>query len=105
MTNAQILRRARTRSRLTLAELATRAGTSAPTLSRYESGLVDPSGAVVARILGAAGYEAEIMLRPKMTGPRQSSRADEVVAVLELAEQFPARHSETLDAPIFGRSS
>ena len=38
-----------------MAELATRAGTSAPTLCRYESGLVDPSGAVVARILGAAG--------------------------------------------------
>ena len=43
------------------------------------------------------------MLRPKMTGPRQSNRADEVSAVLELAEQFPVRHAETLDVPIFGR--
>ena len=30
-------------------------------------------------------------------------RGQELEDVLELAEMFPARHSETLDAPVFGR--
>ena len=104
MSNGELLRRARRQSGLTLAELAARAKTSAPTLSRYESGHIDPSGAVVDRILAAAGFEAEFELRPLMTGPRGSARSEEIEAVLELAEQFPARHDATLDAPIFGRA-
>ena len=30
-------------------------------------------------------------------------RGQELEDVLELAEMFPARHSQTLDAPVFGR--
>ncbi len=105
MESARLLHTARKRSGLTLVELARRAGTSAATLSRYETSKVDPSGAVVARILAAAGYVAEVRLEPRMTGPRGGSRSDEVAAVLELAEEFPARHTATLEAPVFGRSS
>ena len=31
-------------------------------------------------------------------------RGDELVAVLELAAEFPARHADTLEAPIFRRA-
>ena len=102
MKNSQLLRSARKSAGLTLQELAERAGTSAPTLNRYELGKVDPSGAVVGRILAAAGFEADVRLRPLLTGPRGSSRSEEVVAVLELAEQFPVHFERRLNAPIFG---
>ncbi len=105
MKSGDLIRLARVLRGLTLIELASRAGTSAPTLSRYERGQIDPSGAVVDRILGAAGFKALVTLRPLITGPRGTARSDEVEAVLELAEQFPARHESSLEAPIFGRSA
>ena len=102
MNHAQLLRKARKKAGLTLVELAERAGTSASTLNRYELGKVDPSGAVVGRVLAAAGFQAEVTLRPLLTGPRGTSRSEEVVAALELAEQFPVRFERRLNAPIFG---
>jgi len=105
MNNWQLLQQARKSAGLTLVELAERAGTSAPTLNRYELRKVDPSGAVVARVLAAAGFEADVKLRPLLRGSRGSSRSEEVVAVLELAEQFPARFERRLNAPIFGTTT
>jgi len=105
MDAARTLRLARTRSGLTLRELAARAGTSHATISAYEAGRVSPSVATFDRIVRAAGF----MLTPELTvdvEPLDSgARGRELVEVLELAAQFPARHAPTLEAPIFGRSA
>ena len=47
-----------------MAELAKRAGTSKPTISRYENGLVDPRVETLARLLRACGHQ----LRSSETG-------------------------------------
>ncbi len=47
-----------------MAELAKRAGTSKPTISRYENGLVDPRVETLDRLLKACGHE----LRSGATG-------------------------------------
>ena len=52
---AVLIREARDAAGLTLAELAERAGTSKPTLSKYENGLVDPRAETLDRVLRACG--------------------------------------------------
>ena len=87
------IRGARTRARLTQAELARRSGTSQATLSAYETGRKKPSVATLSRILEAAG--AELTVRP---GPlRRNGHALE--QVLALAEQMPTRHAAELQFP------
>lgn len=54
---ADIIRSARVRAGLSMRELARRAGTSHATLSRYESGAIEPSFAVVERLVAACGLE------------------------------------------------
>ena len=99
-----IIRTARGQSRLSLRGLAARAGTSHATLSAYENGRVDPTTAVLSRIIAAAGCSLEATLLgspPELDGLR---RGDELIAVLELAEQFPARHAPELEFPPFGHA-
>ena len=87
---------------MSLRSLATRAGTSHATLSAYENGRVDPTTAVLTRVLAAAGCSLEgTLLRspPELEG---MPRGEELIAVLELAEQFPARHAPVLGFPPFG---
>jgi transcriptional regulator with XRE-family HTH domain len=101
METALIIRTARRQSELSLRALATRAGTSHATLSAYENGRVDPTTRVLERIIGAAGLSLEATL---LGGPSDSDampRGEELAAVLELAEQFPARHSSRLEFPGF----
>jgi transcriptional regulator with XRE-family HTH domain len=102
MDAALIIRTARVQSKLSLRALASRAGTSHATLSAYENGRVDPTAAVLARIVAAAGCSIETTLLRKPADIEGMSRGDELVAVLELAEQFPARHAPTLGFPRFG---
>ena len=54
---ADLIREARRAAGLTMAELAERAGTSKPTVSRYENGLVDPGVETLNRLLHACGQE------------------------------------------------
>jgi len=54
---ARLIRKARQDAGFTLAELARRAGTSTPTISRYENGLVDPRSETLVRLLRACGCE------------------------------------------------
>src|ERR1700736_1264427 len=61
---AVLLQEARRRSGLSRRQLAQRGGTSASTLSAYESGTSVPSVSTLARLLRAAGFEAEATLRP-----------------------------------------
>jgi hypothetical protein len=53
------------------------------------------------RIIAAAGQSLEanlVKIPPDIDG---MSRGEELVAVLELAEQFPARHAAHLEFPVF----
>jgi transcriptional regulator with XRE-family HTH domain len=68
-----------------MAELAERAGTSKPTVSRYENGLVDPGAETLNRLLHACGQE----LRAQPVG-LPSSAAD-------VAERFEGRDEPTSD--------
>jgi transcriptional regulator with XRE-family HTH domain len=96
-----IIRTARRQSQLTLRALAVRAGTSHATLSAYESGRVDPTTTVFLRIIGATGHSLESTLLDSPPDIDGMSRGEELIAVLELAEQFPARHGAELEFPPF----
>lgn len=84
-TAATLLRAARRDAGLTMAELAQRAGTSKPTISRYENGLVDPRAETLARLLRACGHR----LRSSATGLP--------VSVEELRERFRGTKEPTDD--------
>jgi transcriptional regulator with XRE-family HTH domain len=55
---------ARTRSGLTQAELAERAGVVRPLISQYETGKKDPSVSMLARLLQACGMELRMQASP-----------------------------------------
>jgi transcriptional regulator with XRE-family HTH domain len=105
MDAATILRTVRHEARLTLRELARRAGTSHATLSAYEHGAKTPSVDTLDRVVRAAGYVFEGGLTRRIDADSRTglARGDELAAVLELAAQFPARHDALLRAPVFGR--
>jgi transcriptional regulator with XRE-family HTH domain len=100
---ALIIRTARGRSQLSLRALAERAGTSHATLSAYEKGRVDPTTMVLSRIVAAAGQSLETTILGTPPSIEGLSRGDELLAVLDLAEQFPARHASGLQFPPFRR--
>ena len=66
MDTGTLIRSARQRAGLTQMCLATKADTSAPTISAYEHGTKQPRADVLLRLLGAAGFEP--MLMPVATG-------------------------------------
>jgi transcriptional regulator with XRE-family HTH domain len=101
MDAATLIRQARSGSGLSLRQLAERAGTSHATLSAYESGRVDPSVRTVQRIIRSAGFDPAVVLVPRVD-PTEGGRGDELVQVLELAAQFPARHRRRMQCPRFG---
>ncbi|MEM7142103.1 MAG: helix-turn-helix transcriptional regulator [Actinomycetota bacterium] len=103
MDAATTLRHLRTDAGLTLRGLAERAGTSHSTLAAYESGAKSPSMATFDRIARAAGFRVDASLQRRVAPDEPLSRGDELEAVLRLASEFPARHTPTLEAPIFGR--
>ena len=103
MTGAQTLTAIRRRSGLGLRELARRAGTSHATLRAYETGVKDPRVDTVARIAAAAGFDLDLELAPRPdAGAAREAKGRELLDVLELAAQFPARHRRHLAAPRFG---
>jgi transcriptional regulator with XRE-family HTH domain len=63
--NAELLERVRQEAGLSQEELASRAGTSRPTLSAYEHGRKSPTLATVERLLDSAGFE--LTAEPKVT--------------------------------------
>lgn len=104
MNAAVLLRSARQDAGLTLRELAQRAGTSHSTLAAYESGSKSPNTATFDRIVRAAGFAVDIQLQRRHRHSDGLSRGEELVEVLELAAEFPARHTQHLEAPVFGRA-
>jgi transcriptional regulator with XRE-family HTH domain len=101
---ATAIRRARQRARVSLRGLAARADTSHSTLSAYETGRKVPSVDTLDRILRAAGFELTGELVPAVGGSDRAARGRELVEVLHLAEQFPARPAPILEAPVFPRA-
>lgn len=102
-SSARTLKSARETAGLTLRQLARRAGTSHSTLAAYEGGHKSPTVATFQRIIEAAGFAVDVRAVPRCRGDEQLSKGDELLEVLALAEQFPARHSRELRAPRFGR--
>lgn len=103
MDAALLITRARQRAGMTLRDLAVHAGTSHSTIAAYGTGRVVPSVATMDRIIGAAGFSTDVRLERRIREANGLDRGDELVQVLMLAEQFPARLAPTLDAPVFGR--
>lgn len=103
MDAASSLRRARLRAGLTLRSLAERSGTSHATLAAYEGGRVVPRVDTLDRILRAAGYSTDITVspRPDATDAERQAKGRELLQVLDLAGQFPARHHPVLTYPRF----
>jgi transcriptional regulator with XRE-family HTH domain len=70
-----IVTQLRQRGRLSLRELAARAGTSSATVSNYETGRKEPRLSTLAQLAAAAGYELVVDIRPKLTDPEHASLA------------------------------
>ena len=98
----RLIRTARRRAGLSLRELAALAGTSHSTLAAYEQGRKTPNADTLDRILQAAGFTVDVVLTARPARDRDA-RGRELVEVLELAEQFPARHDAALRFPVFGK--
>jgi transcriptional regulator with XRE-family HTH domain len=101
MDAAVLLQEARRRSGLSRRQLAQRGGTSASTLAAYESGASIPSVATLARLLRAAGFEAEANLRPvPSTDERQLT--EKIEALFAFVDALPRRQRDPLRYPAFG---
>lgn len=94
MRSAALIREHRKRAGLTQAELARAAGTSQPTIAKYEAGKAEPRAGTLDRILAACG--ARISAEPgpvtpthiPARGPRGRllrRHRDEIVSVIEAA--------------------
>jgi transcriptional regulator with XRE-family HTH domain len=98
---ARTLRRSRKQAGLSLRGLAARAGTSHATLAAYEAGRAVPRVDTLDRILRAAGFATDIAVstRADATPADREAKGDELLQVLDLAAQFPARHGPHLEFP------
>ncbi len=95
-----ILIEARRRSGLSRRGLARLAGTSAATLTAYEAGRSVPSVQTLQRLLDAAGFEAEVTLRPKYLDDEQARR-EKIEAIFAFVDEMPRRHRGELRFPRF----
>ena len=95
------LRESRQMAGLSLRELARRAGTSHATLIAYEKGTKVPSVVTFIRILESCGFAVDFVTSKRVRHHQRLARGDELAAVLNLAEQFPARVAKRMDYPIF----
>lgn len=80
---AAVLRRARLDAGLTQAELAALADTSQSAIAAYETGVRQPSWAVLQRVLGASGHRLELEIRPDSALFRVVDLAEQIVGTPE----------------------
>lgn len=99
MDVSRVLRLCRRHAGASLRRAAEAAGTSHPTWSAYEHGRLSPSVETLDRLVRSTGNTLEVTVVARIDDPE---RGAELEAVLDLAEQFPARHDPTLRAPVFG---
>ncbi|MDE3204869.1 MAG: helix-turn-helix transcriptional regulator [Acidobacteriota bacterium] len=98
---AVTLRRVRLSAGLSLRALAERANTSHATVAAYEAGRTIPRVDTLDRILRAAGFVSDIVTsaRPDATDGDREAKGRELLQVLDLAAQFPARHDPRITFP------
>ena len=101
--SADVIRTARTRSGLSQAELARRAGTSQPVISAYEHGRRDATVETLRRLVAATGEQLQLRLaeRTPDQAPATSAAesAERLVDVLLLADALPAPRRGRLEFP------
>jgi transcriptional regulator with XRE-family HTH domain len=95
-----LLQEARRRSGLSRRKLAQLGGTSASTLSAYESGASTPSVATLERLLRAAGFEVEVTLRP-LPSADERELVEKIEALFAFADALPRRQRGPLRYPVF----
>lgn len=100
MNASVLLQEARRRSGLSRRQLAQLGGTSASTLSAYESGASVPSVATLARLLKAAGFEVEANLRP-VPSTDERELTEKIEALFSFVNALPRRRRPPLRYPIF----
>ena len=98
MDAADLIRDARGRAGLTIRQLALRAGTSHSAIAAYESAAKAPGGPTLERILQSCGFGLWVELVPLAPFEDRQERGRELLDVLELAEQFRARHGARISA-------
>ena len=82
------LREARLRAGLTQAGLAQRAHTSQPTIASYERGHREPTLPTLERLVGAAGYDLELLLQPRRVRPLTREERRSLSLHCEIAQRL-----------------
>jgi transcriptional regulator with XRE-family HTH domain len=95
-----ILKEVRIRSGLSRRRLAKMGGTSASTLSAYESGRSVPSVRTLERLVHNAGFELRVSLQPALTKP-DDRRAETIERLFDFTDQLPRRLRDALQFPKF----
>ena len=101
---AEILKSSRKQAELSSRELATRVGSSHSTILAYENGRKVPSTTTFLRLIHACGFSVDFLLSPRIRGDESNPRGDELEAVLNLAAEFPTRHSQDSGNPNPGQA-
>jgi transcriptional regulator with XRE-family HTH domain len=99
MDAATLLVSVRRRAGLSQRELARRARTSAAAVCLYERGERVPRVDTLERLVAAAG--AALSVDAHIPDIDVRARGEDLVAVLDLADQLPQRHSPRLEFPPF----
>ena len=100
----RLLKNARLQAKLSLRQLAARAGTSHSTIAAYEQGRKAPGVDVYIRLLNACGVDLNFISSPRLHFSDPDERGKELEEVLNLAEQFPAHHKPQIQYPRFGHA-
>ncbi|MBT3869661.1 MAG: helix-turn-helix transcriptional regulator [Gammaproteobacteria bacterium] len=95
---AALLKYVRRKAGLSARELARTVGSSHSTILAYESGKKMPITTTLMRLVHACGYSMDFSLSPRLRGDADNPKGAELQAVLDLAAEFPARHSDTPDS-------
>jgi transcriptional regulator with XRE-family HTH domain len=69
-----IIREARTRARLSQAELALRVGRDRAQIARWESNTVQPAFETLLELVAACGFELDFLLRPREADAGEEAR-------------------------------
>lgn len=100
------LRQARQTAGLGLREAARLAGTSHATFKAYETGAKTPSVTTFLRLVEACSFSVDLELKPRIRSANGLERGNELLQVLELAEQFPSKYEQSrpeLSYPVLSR--
>ena len=97
---AELLKDARQQAGLSARELARRVGSSHSTILAYEAGNKVPVTTTLMRLVHACGYSIDFILSPRLRGDEDNPKGEELQAVLDLAAEFPARHSDSPDSKL-----